>query len=176
MGLASLFRRKPFERAGFLLYGRAVAAAREATPFAEWGVPDTPAGRFEMVCLHVALLIRRLRAERTAEGDALGQAVFDAMFSDMDVNLREMGIGDLSVGKKVKNLWEGFHGRAEAYGAALDAADAAGLAGALARNIWIKEEPPPGGAEALAGRAMAAATALGGQDMASLKGGEARFA
>ncbi|MFL1463773.1 ubiquinol-cytochrome C chaperone family protein [Roseococcus sp. DSY-14] len=176
MGLASLFRRKPFERTGFLLYGRAVAAAREPAPFAEWGVPDTPAGRFEMVCLHAALLIRRLRAERTAEGDALAQAAFDAMFSDMDLNLREMGIGDLSVGKKVRNLWEGFHGRAEAYGAALEAGDAAALAGALARNVWAGGAPPPGGAEALAARALAAAQALAGQGLEQFKAGEARFA
>ncbi len=176
MGLASLFRRPRFERTGFELYGHAVRAARQPRAYAEWGVPDTAAGRFEMVALHAALLIRRIRAEASAEADALGQAVFDAMFSDMDVNLREMGIGDLSVGKKVKTLWEGFQGRAESYGAALEAGDMAALAGALARNVWAAGEPPEGGAEALAAHAAAAAAALAGQDLDGFKRGEARFA
>lgn len=180
MGLASLFRRKPFERTGFELYGQAVRAARLPRLYAELGVPDTAAGRFEMVCLHVGLLLRRIRAEAKAgagaEADALAQAVFDAMFSDMDVTLREMGIGDLSVGKRVKMLWEGFHGRAETYGAALDAGDAAALAAALERNVWVKEAAPAGAATALAAQAGAVAAALAAQPFEGFKAGEARFA
>ncbi len=178
MGLASLFRRLPFERVGFVLYGHCVGAARQPRLYAECGVPDTAAGRFEMVCLHAGLLIRRIRRERTAEADALAQAVFDAMFSDMDVTLREMGIGDLSVGKKVKGLWEGFQGRSEAYGAALDAGDLPALADALRRNAWaVAQEPPPeGGPEAVAAHAAAAAAVLDEQGMDGFKAGEARFA
>lgn len=176
MGLASLFRRKPFEREGFLLYGHAVAAAREPALYAAIGVPDTPAGRFEMVSLHAALLVLRLKAEATKEAQDLSQAVFDAMFSDMDVTLREMGIGDLSVGKKVKALWEGFHGRAEAYGAALEAGDDAALAEAIARNVWPKNEAPAGAPAALAARARAVAAALAAQGVAGFRAGEARFA
>ena len=178
MGLASLFRRPRFERVGFALYGHCVAAARQPAIYATMGVPDTAAGRFEMVCLHAGLLIRRIRREKDAEADALAQAVFDAMFSDMDVTLREMGVGDLSVGKKVKALWEGFQGRAEAYGAALDAGDMEALAAALGRNAWAatKEPPPEGGPEALAAHAAAAAAVLDAQEMAGFKAGEARFA
>ncbi|MCS6931132.1 MAG: ubiquinol-cytochrome C chaperone, partial [Acetobacteraceae bacterium] len=137
----SWFRRRPHERAGFRLYGRAVAAARRPVLFATLGIPDTRAGRFEAVCLFVALLIRRCRQDPDPRGPALAQAVFDAMFSDMDRTLRELGVGDLSVGRKNRELWEAFHGRAAAYEAALDAGDDALLAAALARNVWRGEAP-----------------------------------
>ncbi len=176
MGLLGLFRRPPHERTGFALYGAAVAAARAPHFYAEIGVPDTAAGRFELVTLHVGLLIRRLRTERDKTADALGQAVFDAMFGDMDVNLREMGIGDLSVGKRVKMLWEGFHGRAQGYGEALDAEDLPRLADALARNIWVKDPAPEGAGATLAAHAAQVSVMLAGQEMASFLRGEARFA
>jgi cytochrome b pre-mRNA-processing protein 3 len=174
MGLFSLFRRKPYERPGFLLYGAAVAAARQPELYEGLGVPDTMRGRFEAICLFVGLVIRRCRADRTEQGQALGQAVFDAMFADMDLTLREMGVGDLSVGKKNRELWEAFHGRAEAYGAAIDGGDRAALAGAIARNIW-PEGAPEGSAERLAAMATDGAAALAALPAAALLRGEARF-
>ncbi len=176
MALFGLLRRHPHERTGFELYGAAVQAAREPAYYLELGVADSTAGRFELVSAHVALLIRRLRRFASPEGDGLAQAVFDAMFSDMDVNLREMGVGDLGVGKRVRFLWESFHGRAEAYGAALDSGDAAGLAAALGRNVWAGTEPPAGAPEALAARMRAMAAVLEGQPLDSLLRGQARFA
>jgi cytochrome b pre-mRNA-processing protein 3 len=177
MGLLGLFTRKPHERAGFALYGVAVAEARQPAFFAELGAPDTLDGRFDLVALHVALVIRRLRRDPDARGPALAQAVFDAMFADMDVNLREMGVSDLAVGKRVRRMWEAFHGRAAAYEAALDAGDWAALAEALSRNIWRGAAPE--GAEAaalsLAGRAMALDAALAGADFAALLRGELAF-
>ncbi|MCO6417697.1 ubiquinol-cytochrome C chaperone [Siccirubricoccus sp. KC 17139] len=177
MGLFALFRRKPHERAGFELYGAAVAAARQPWFFARLGVPDTLDGRFDLVGLHVALLIRRLRTDADPRGPALAQAVFDAMFADMDLNLREMGVGDLAVGKRVKRMWEAFHGRAQAYEAAIAAGDATALAVALRRNVWRAEEagPPPAEALALAAHAMRAAAALEGQGLAALLAGQAVF-
>jgi cytochrome b pre-mRNA-processing protein 3 len=174
MGLASLFRRKPHERTGFLLYGQAVAAARRPRPYLEWGVPDTTAGRFELISLHAALLIRRLNAEGKL-GEELAQAVFDAMFSDMDVNLREMGVGDLGVGKRVKKLWEGFHGRAKSYAAAMDADDAPALVEALRRNVWAGHDAPEGAPEALAAHCDAVARALAAQPIEAFARGEAAF-
>lgn len=174
MGLLAMFRRRPHERAGFELYGAAVAAARDPWLFAGLGVPDTVEGRFDLVSLHVALLIRRLRTDPDARGPALAQAVFDAMFADMDLNLREMGVGDLSVGKRVRHMWEAFHGRALAYEAALDSPDAAALAQALARNVW-RGEAPEGAPATLATLARAQAAYLAGQDMAALAAGRAGF-
>jgi cytochrome b pre-mRNA-processing protein 3 len=172
MGLLALLRRKPYERSGFELYGAAVAAARHPWFFGPLGVPDSLDGRFDLVGLHVALLIRRLRRDPDPRGAALAQAVFDAMFADMDVNLREMGVGDLSVGKRVKAMWEAFHGRAHAYEAALDAGDAPALAAALGRNVWRAEAA---GAPRLARHAMATAAALAAQPLAGPLRGEARF-
>jgi cytochrome b pre-mRNA-processing protein 3 len=100
--------------------------------------------------------------------------VFDAMFSDMDVNLREMGVGDLVVGKRVKRMWEAFHGRAAAYEAAVDASDRAALAEALTRNIW-RGEAQPNSAQALADHVLAVAASLRAQPIAALKRGRADF-
>ena len=138
MNLFSLFRRKPHERPGFMLYGAAVGAARDDWFYRELAVPDTLDGRFDTVGLHVALLIHRLRRDASPDGAAMAQAVFDAMFADMDVNLREMGVGDLSVGKKVRAMWEAFHGRAKAYEAEVEAGDDGALAQALRRNSTVR--------------------------------------
>jgi cytochrome b pre-mRNA-processing protein 3 len=174
MGLFALFRRKPFVRPGFLLYGAAVAAARQPVLFADIGIPDTNRGRFEAICLFVSLVLRRILAEPDPRARDLSQAVFDAMFSDMDHTLREMGVGDLSVGKKNRELWEAFHGRARAYWAALDAGDQAALAAALARNLWPKGAPE-GSAARLAAIAAAEAESLAAQPFAALAAGQARF-
>jgi len=161
------------ERTGYVLYGHAVAAARDPALYRDVGVPDTLDGRFDMVGLTVALLIRRLRA-LPPPGPALAQAVFDAMFSDMDINLREMGVGDLSVGRKVKDMWEAFHGRAGAYEAALAARDGNAMEAALARNVW-RGAAPAGGPARLARLALAQDAALAGQDLSALAAGQARF-
>lgn len=174
MGLLAMFRRRPHERAGFELYGAAVGAARAPALFAALGVPDTVEGRFDLVSLHVGLLIRRLRTDGDARGPALAQAVFDAMFADMDLNLREMGVGDLAVGKRVRRMWEAFHGRALAYEAALDSDDPAALAEALARNVW-RGEAPAGAADRLAAIARGQAAHLSGQGIADMAAGRVAF-
>lgn len=174
MGILGMFRRRPHERAGFDLYGAAVGAARTPAIFLALGVPDTVEGRFDLVSLHVALLIRRLRSDADPRGPQLAQAVFDAMFADMDLNLREMGVGDLSVGKKVREAWEAFHGRALAVEAALESQEPGALPAVLARNIW-RAEPPAGAPERLAALARAQAAHLAGQDIAALAAGRAAF-
>jgi cytochrome b pre-mRNA-processing protein 3 len=172
--LLGLRRRDRHERTGFRLYGAAVAAARAPALYAVLGVPDTLDGRFEMVGLHAFLLIDRLRRE-ASPGPDLAQAVFDAMFSDMDVTLREMGVGDLSVGKRVREMWEAFHGRAAAYEAALADSDDGALSAALGRNVWRGVTPPQGAPEALARMARAQQAGLAEQNLAALATGDARF-
>lgn len=162
-------RRHETERAGSLLYGAAVDAAREPSLYATLGVPDTLDGRFDLVALHTFLLIHRLQDE-----PELAQAVFDAMFVDMDNNLREIGVGDLSVGKRVRAMWEAFHGRSNAYQAALEANDPEALATALARNVW-RGEAPAGSATALAERVLAQAAHLGNQPRSAFSEGRIRF-
>jgi cytochrome b pre-mRNA-processing protein 3 len=153
--LLGLLRRSPHARAAAALYAAAVAAARDPTFYAALGVPDTLDGRFDLVGLHAFLLIRRLNGT-PPPGAELAQAVFDAMFRDMDHNLRELGVGDLSVPRKVRQMWEAFHGRAAAYSAALDAADPAALPAALARNVWRAADAPRAADLARVTRAQAA--------------------
>ena len=167
-----LRRRNRHERAAFQLYGSAVAAARDPYLYTAFGVPDTLDGRFDTIGLYVYLIIRRLTGEPDP-GPALAQAVFDAMFLDMDINLREMGVGDLSVGKRNRAMWEAFHGRSAAYAAAWD--DPAALAASLARNLWRGGEPPAGSAAALVRSAHGQAACLSEQDIAALLRGEVHY-
>jgi len=172
--LPRIGRRAAHERTGFVLYGATVAAAREPYLYTEHGVPDTLDGRFDLIGLYAILLIHRLRF-LPEPGPALAQAVFDAMFSDMDVALREMGVGDLSVGKRVRAMWEAFHGRARAYEQALASADPDELPQALARNVWRGTTPPDGAAEALARLARAQHRHLATQAEAKLFSGQVNF-
>jgi cytochrome b pre-mRNA-processing protein 3 len=174
VGLLNLIRRGRHERAGFELYGACVAAARDPFLYTGLGVPDTLDGRFDMVSLHTFLVIQRVKLE-AALGPALAQAVFDAMFSDMDVNLRELGVGDLSVGRKMRVMWEAFHGRSVAYAAAMSAGDMAALDAALVRNVWRDETPPDGSAEALRRAVLAQEAHLSDQDLGSMSRGTVHF-
>lgn len=172
MGLFSALRRKPHERAGFALYAAAAGRARDPWFYTGLGVPDTLDGRFDLVGLHAALLIDRLQAD-AAPGPDLAQAVFDAMFSDMDQQLREMGL-DMGVARRVKAMWEAFHGRARAYAAALGASDQDALATALARNVW-RGAPVDGNAHALATYAARQFDALRRQPLAGFASGHPAF-
>lgn len=174
MAFLGAFRRKPHERAGFALYAAAVAAARDPWFYTALGVPDTLDGRFDLIGLHAALLIHRLQGD-AAPGPELAQAVFDAMFSDMDQNLREIGVSDLSVGKRVKAMWEAFHGRARAYAAALDANDPVALAAALARNVWREAPGNEAVACTLAAYSLRQFGALRRQDLSDLAAGHVAF-
>ena len=171
--MLGLLRRWRHERAGHMLYTAAVRAAREPLFYVSLGVPDTLDGRFDLVGLHVFMLIDRLR-RAPAPGPAVAQAVFDAMFADMDNNLREMGVGDMTVGRKNKEMWEALHGRSQAYEAALAAAEPGALAESLERNVW-RGEAPPGAAATLASRMLAERAALAEVPLAAFVDGTATF-
>jgi cytochrome b pre-mRNA-processing protein 3 len=147
--ILKLFRRSPESDSVARLYGAIVAQARRPAFYQHCGVPDSVSGRFELIVLHLVLLLRRLKPE----GEplvGLGQRVFDAFCADMDANLREMGVGDLKVPKEMRRIGEAFYGRRAAYGAALDAGDATALEAALGRNIGVAG-PDPAACSALAG-------------------------
>jgi cytochrome b pre-mRNA-processing protein 3 len=132
--ILNLFRRTPREDTIAVLYGAIVAQARRPAFYQHFGVPDTANGRLEMIVLHAVVLLSRLEAE---EGPTrhLGQALFDHFCSDMDANLREMGVGDMAVPRKMKAIAEAFYGRKRAYEAAMAAPGCEELTAALARNI-----------------------------------------
>jgi len=173
MALLGLLGRKRHERAGFELYTAAVEAARDPYIFETLGVPDTLDGRFDIIGMYVFLVVHRLHAESQV-GKDLAQAVFDAMFSDMDINLREIGVGDMTVGKKVRAMWEAFNGRSTAYAAALDTSDVIALAGAVARNVW-RGHAPPDAAHALAALMLEQSMHLKDQPIEALLAGRVSF-
>jgi cytochrome b pre-mRNA-processing protein 3 len=173
MALFGLLGSRRHERAGFALYTRSVEAARDPLYFERLGVPDTMDGRFDLIGLFTALTIRRLRLAGPP-GPKLAQAVFDAMFADLDFNLRELGVGDLSVAKRMREMWEAFHGRALAYDAPLTQGDHAALADALGRNVW-RGAAPAGAAEALARATLAQDAFLASQPLSALAAGEITF-
>jgi cytochrome b pre-mRNA-processing protein 3 len=150
------------------LYGAIVAQARKPAFYDSYGVPDTVNGRFDMVVLHLSLLLARLAREPDAVR-TLGQAVFDAFCQDMDDNLREMGTGDLAVPKEMQRIAEAFYGRHAAYGAALVASDPAALASALGRNVFGAADAV--GAEILARYVREVVTALARQDGGEIAAG-----
>lgn len=122
-------------------YDQLTAASRNPAFFLDYGVPDTVMGRFEMVSIVMILFFRRTRASDTS-GQELAQEIVDAFFQDLDHAIREIGIGDVAVPKRMKKFAAMFYGRLESYAKALDDRDAGALADALARNIH------PGKAEA----------------------------
>jgi cytochrome b pre-mRNA-processing protein 3 len=115
------------------IYGMIVAQAREPLFYQSLGVPDTVNGRFDMVVLHLWMVLTQLRRPQADNG--LAQALFDRFCSDMDHNLRELGTGDLAVPKRMKEFGEAFYGRSAAYDLAR-AADKETLAQALCKNIF----------------------------------------
>lgn len=144
MVLGKFFNRKSRFGVAQQLYIRLVEHARLPGFYQHGGVPDTVDGRFDMVILHAFLLMRRLSATGGSLQEAeLAQTVFDVMFADMDRNLREMGVGDLSVGAKIRAMAEAFYGRVSAYEAGLAASSDTVLIAALARNIYRAVQPAP---------------------------------
>ena len=136
MLLDRLFRPKPAQTMGRALYAQVVEQARKPALYAAMGAPDTVEGRFELYTLHLMLILERLRAAGAAAQD-LSQALFDAYIKALDDALREMGVGDLSVGKKMRRLGEAFFGRGKSYDAAFAALpDMAPLTDLLARTVY----------------------------------------
>jgi cytochrome b pre-mRNA-processing protein 3 len=152
------------------IYGMIVAQAREPLFYRAMGVPDTVNGRFDMVLLHVWMVLRRLRP--IDGGTGLSQALFDHFCGDMDANLREMGVGDLTVPKRMQKFGEAFYGRSAAYDAALDAGGDA-LAQALCKNILDGRDIEK--ARQLAAYATAVIAALAGCDDAAVSNASWQF-
>ena len=130
--LLGLFRRHRAPSAAQRLHALIVQRAREPAFYAALGVPDTLDGRFELIALHCFLAMHRLKAEPA--GVDLARELVETMFADLDASLREMGAGDLGVGKRIKMMGQGFYGRVAAYDAALE--DLTALEAALQRNLY----------------------------------------
>jgi cytochrome b pre-mRNA-processing protein 3 len=139
MKLSRLFSPRPAVLAGRRLYASAAVQARSPAFYAAMGAPDTVEGRFELYSLHVALLLRRLKGQGPQAAET-AQGLFDAYVQALDDALREMGVGDLSVGKKMRRLGEAFYGRVKNYDEAFAALpDAAPLAAIIGRTVLMAE-------------------------------------
>mgnify|MGYP006214835837 CR=1 FL=1 len=117
------------------LYKTIVKQAREPIFYQSCGVADTFDGRFDMISLHMILVMRRMKRD-IEQTRKLSQALFDYMFDDIDLNLRELGIGDMGVLTRVKNMTKAFYGRLESYDQGLNLEDDAQLKAALERNLY----------------------------------------
>jgi len=146
------------------LYAAIVAAARQPVFYRDLGVPDTVDGRFDMLVLHLALVVARLKGEN---GD-LRQKLVNHFCVDMDDNVRELGAGDLGVAKKVRRMAEAFQGRYNAYDAADDLAK---MGEAVARNIYAGAAP----SDELARYAIAARNHLAAQTAQVIADGKPQF-
>jgi cytochrome b pre-mRNA-processing protein 3 len=152
------------------IYGMIVTQAREPLFYRDLAVPDTVNGRFDLLLMHLWLVLRRLKS--VDGGKDLSQALFDHFCSDMDDNLRELGVSDLKVPKRMQAFGEAFYGRTTAYDLALTDGHEA-LAQALCKNVLNGENIEK--ARRLAAYAEAVMAALSGQDAAALSSGSLNF-
>jgi cytochrome b pre-mRNA-processing protein 3 len=174
MPFSNLFKTKdPRLDAVDALYGALVQKARDPRFYRDMGVPDTVDGRFDMIVIHAMLVMRRLR-ETPEEVHRTGQRLFDLMFLDMDRSLREMGVGDMGVGKHVKKMARAFYGRAAAYEAGLDESGAA-LDQAVSDNLYRHGQPAPGVVKEVAEYIRRASAHLAQQPVADVLAGRIDF-
>ncbi|MEX0693170.1 MAG: ubiquinol-cytochrome C chaperone family protein [Rhodospirillales bacterium] len=171
--LRALFRAKPGVEIARTLYSETILAARRPRFFTDCGVPDTPEGRFEMLALSAFLVLNRLKT--IPQSNDLSQAYFDVMFDDIDSNLRELGVGDISVGKKVKKLAQSFYGRIKAYETGLDDPGNGKLMDALERNLLRGTGADQDTIRAMCAYVRAEQAFLAGQDAGQLSAGSIQF-
>lgn len=174
--LDRLFRRaRPDRRIAGAFYATLVAQARRPEFYEVCGVPDTVDGRFDLIALHAFLVMYRLKGQGEA-AEAFAQNLFDQMFADMDVCLREMGVGDLGVGKRVKAMVRAFYGRIHAYQQGLDVpGDDHRLCVALDNNLYGTVTVAPERIDRMATYLRRAVADLAAQPVERLVAGEGRF-
>ncbi len=155
------------------LYGQIVAAARQPVFYSRWQVPDTPLGRFEMLSLHMFLFQHRVH-DKEGPAVAIAQVLIDEFFLDVDHSLRELGISDVGVPKRMKKLARMYYGRTAAYADALGRGDTAALAAALGRNVRPDVADWPE-AEQLSSYVTAAVAGLAAQPLEAILAGRLAF-
>ena len=156
------------------LYSAILLQARLPVFYTQYGVPDTVDGRFDMIVLHAHILFNRMK-DGTEEDQDISQAVFDLMFADMDQNLREMGVGDVGVSKRIKVMAEAFYGRATAYADGLRQEDDQILAAALKRNLYRNANSTDAQISAITAYVRQQVAQFMTQEVAALNSGKAKF-
>lgn len=157
------------------LYAQVVKASRNPVFYTAYGIPDTVEGRFEMVCLHGGVLVNRLsRPDMGAEGRMLAQAFFDVMFINLDWSIREAGVGDLAVPRRIKKMMSDFKGRSFAYDEAVKAGGGE-VEHALTRNLYADGKPTPDVLAAMARYLQSCVVELSKQGLSDFWQGRVRF-
>ncbi|WP_343055319.1 ubiquinol-cytochrome C chaperone family protein [Azospirillum oleiclasticum] len=168
-------RRRGDERADMAFYAAVVTQARQPGFYADLRVPDTLDGRFELIALHVFLVMRRLKGQG-ATADQRARRLYEVMIDEFDTSLREMGAGDTGIGRRVKTMLRGMHGRIIAYDKALADPDPRHLEVALDNNLYgTVRAVDPAHLAAMAGYARATAAALEALPVERIVDGELRF-
>jgi cytochrome b pre-mRNA-processing protein 3 len=176
MVLSRLFGRDPARDAARKLHAALATQARNPAFYAAHGVPDTLDGRFDCLALHAFLVLDRVKTEPGEDAAALAQHLVDAFVEDMDRSVRELGVGDMGVARRVKQMAQALYGRSAVYAAALNDADPATLEDALKRNLFgTVEAPAQTGIAAVAHYMRAARATLARTAFATLMAGTPVF-
>jgi cytochrome b pre-mRNA-processing protein 3 len=162
------------ESAGRALFEAIIAQARRPEFYRDHFVPDTLDGRFDMIALHLFLVLRRLKIEGPG-ARALSAGLVDRLFADLDRSLREMGAGDLGIGRRVKIMAKAFYGRVAAYEAALAMREDRALSDALVRNLYGTVTPPTDAVATMTRYVRAEANSLARQPLAEIEAGRVAF-
>ncbi len=168
--MSFLSRGRDRSRQGAWIYNAIVEQSRRPEFYESFDVPDTLDGRFDLIVLHAGLYLPRLKTVRTT-GKGLAQATFDQMFANLEANLRELGVGDMGVPRRVKGMLSAFYGRAAAYDTALRQGDVSALRAALQRNVYRGGAVPQPKLDALSTYVRAAVEALKAADDAEIVAG-----
>ncbi|MAN80898.1 MAG: hypothetical protein CMM77_04550 [Rhodospirillaceae bacterium] len=171
--ILSLFKRSSGIQAARSLYGDVVRQARQPVFYGAGGVADTEDGRYDLILLHMFLILERLNRV-SPEPVKLKQDLFDVLFEDLDLNLREMGFGDEGVRRRIQKMVEGFYGRMTAYRDGLAGGEGA-LEAALRRNLYRNTTPNDDAVVRLADYVRAQTAALAALDDAGILTGQAGF-
>jgi cytochrome b pre-mRNA-processing protein 3 len=173
--LKGLFRSRPADRVGEALFAAILHQARRPEFYEYGGVPDTLDGRFDMIALHVFLVMRRLKGQGD-RAEAAARGLVEALFADLDASLREMGVGDLAVGKRIRSMMDGLYGRFDAYDAGLAEVPAGRrLRVALDNNLFGTVHVSPEVLERMAAYVRREADALARMPVGPLLAGDLRF-
>lgn len=166
-------RRESIAAAEF--FSKIVAQARDPAFYRDLGVPDSLDGRFDMVALHVFLVMRRLKGQGAAAAKR-SQRLYEVMIDDFEKSLMEMGVGDTGIGRRVKTMARGMAGRIQAYDRALADSDGRHLEVALDNNLYgTVPSVDPARLAAMAAYVRREAAALDAQPLEALLAGEIRF-
>lgn len=172
--LKQLFTPSASRHQAYELYVQLVTQARQPVFYADWGVEDTVDGRFDVIVLHIFLLLSRLEQEgANPQVEEFSRTISEAFFSDMDRSLREMGSTDTGVSIRIKNMAQAFYGRMKAYKDAIG--DETATAEALKRNVYREREVSPEVVASLAAYMGRNYHALKNQPLESIQKGVVRY-